>query len=166
MPAVHIVDLPVPQMEGAVDIPPVREQVIVQHIPDAHVADRVSRVRVPQMVFPLVDVPKIDLQVEIQRTMSQYGDTDMEHVELYSQRATLLPWSDREWEAEERGDAKLLLHNSRFTVRFRQRQETKMEIVSDLIVGVDADTVYKLGVVGLRPGIIFEFLVFQFVFFS
>ena len=51
VPVVPILDLLVLQIEGATDIPAVPEQVIVQHIPEAHVAAPVSRVRVPQMVF-------------------------------------------------------------------------------------------------------------------
>ena len=68
------------------DIPAVPEQVIVQRVPEARVVARVveqvSRIRVPQVIFPLVDVPKISLQNRIQLQITRYGDTDEEHVEL------------------------------------------------------------------------------------
>ena len=46
---------------GALEIPSVLERSIVQSVPEAHVVERASRVSVPLMVFPLVDVPKDQL---------------------------------------------------------------------------------------------------------
>ena len=67
----QILDLLVPQTEG-VRILAVAEPVILQRIPEAHAVD-----------------------LETKRTISQYGDTDEEHVEVYSQPATLFRRRDR-----------------------------------------------------------------------
>ena len=76
-PVVYILDLLVPQIG-----PSVPEQVIVQLVPECHVVERVCRVRVPQMVFLLLDVPEIGLVLkEIQKEtleaqhVTQYGET-------------------------------------------------------------------------------------------
>ena len=83
---VQILDVPVPQNGGALEIPAVLEQSIVQSIPAAHVVERASRVHVPLMVFPLVDVPKISLlhyefhEEILSRHGSPNGDEDEDHV--------------------------------------------------------------------------------------
>ena len=97
------------------DILDVLEEMIVQQIPQVDVVERLSRVRVPQMVLPLVDVQKIGL------------------LELYSQRAMLYRWRDRDW--EKRGLA--LPHKMHRTVCFRLRPQKMMNIVGDFMVGVD-----------------------------
>ena len=55
--------------------------------------ERASRVSVPLMVFPLVDVPKVSLLqcefLEDMRPGTLNGDEDEDHVELYSQRVML-----------------------------------------------------------------------------
>ena len=70
-------------------------------------------------------------------------DTGEEYVELHSQRATPFRWRDKEWEVTGRGGAKLLLHRRLRSVRCRLRQEKALKIVEDLMVVVDAESVYQ-----------------------
>ena len=55
VPVVQLVDLPAPELVGAVDIPDVLEQMFLPEIPQVQVVEQVARASVPQMVVPLVD---------------------------------------------------------------------------------------------------------------
>ena len=111
---------------------------------------RASRVPVPRMGLPLVDVPKIRLvQHELREEMlsrhgSRFGDEDEDHVALYSQRVTLYRLRGRKWELRGVGNARLLLHKWNRTVRFRLRHERTNEIDGDIMVGVDQQSCYEL----------------------
>ena len=60
LPVVQILDAPVPQMRAS--IPAVLQQGDRPALPEACVVEHVARVRVPQMSFPSLDVPKAGLQ--------------------------------------------------------------------------------------------------------
>ena len=103
----QILDIPVPQIVRGMDIPDVPQQPIVPEIPEVQVLERAALVLGPQMVEPLVDVPKIGLQERIQQhtvetpvvTLVAQDHTEAhknESAVLYSQRAKLYRWRDRE----------------------------------------------------------------------